>query len=151
MSHAVNSGIQDNMSFQQCLELPRAIATIDGNPVKGNKANTTKVYEKRYDKANPSIMTTSLPEWAPETVVMEGMFLININPWSTHKNMGNLLISFLSNISYLITETQPLVKYTYYLITQIFNRPVLSTLRDSTETRQTAYQMITTAVNSPQI
>ena len=35
-------------SFQQCIELPRAIATSDGHPVKGATANSTKVYEKSY-------------------------------------------------------------------------------------------------------
>ena len=29
--------------YQQCIELPRAIASTDGNPTKGSKANTTSV------------------------------------------------------------------------------------------------------------
>ena len=74
--------------YQQCLELPRAIATSAGNPVKGAKANTTKVYEKRYEQASPPVFRTSVPPgWIPATVVMEGMFLINITPWSAHKCM----------------------------------------------------------------
>ena len=76
--------------FQQCIELPRAIATSDGNPVKGTKANSTKVYENRYEHAHPPIMRSSLPSgWIPTSVIMEGMFLINITPWSAHKCIGD--------------------------------------------------------------
>ena len=78
------------MSYQQCIELPRAIATIDGKPVKGSKSNTTKCYEKIYEQVIPSIISTSLRDgWIPDTVVMEGMFLINITPWSAHKTIGD--------------------------------------------------------------
>ena len=77
-------------SYQQCIELPRAIATTDGNPVKETKANTTKFFEKRYQQVTPPIITTSLQSgWIPDVVVMEGMFLINIRPWSAHKTMGD--------------------------------------------------------------
>ena len=67
-------------AHQQCIELPRAIATSDGHQVKGTKANSTKVHEKRYEHASPPIIKTSIPPgWIPST---EGMFLINITPWS---------------------------------------------------------------------
>ena len=90
VSFSVTTGIQDPMNFQQCIELPRAIATTDGKPVKGAKSNTTKWFEHRYEKASVPIITTSLPpEWTPDSVVMEGMFLININPWSAHKTIGD--------------------------------------------------------------
>jgi len=78
------------MSYQQCIELPRAIATPDGKPIKGAKANITKVYEKRYENATPLIITATLPDgWSPDAVFEEGMFLINIIPWSFHKTMGD--------------------------------------------------------------
>ena len=88
VSFSVTTGIQDNMSYRQCIELPRAIATVEGKPVKGAKSNTTKWYEKRYHNVTPSVMTTTLP-WNPDSVIMEGMFLINITPWSAHKTMGD--------------------------------------------------------------
>lgn len=76
-------------AYQQCIELPRAIATSNGQPMKGTKSNTTKVYEKRYEHAFPPIIHTTFPTgWNPDTVITEGMFLINIKPWSAHKNMG---------------------------------------------------------------
>ena len=57
--------------------------------MKGTKANTTHVYNKRYE-CTPPIITTSFPQgWVPSTVVMEGMFLINISPWSAHTNFGD--------------------------------------------------------------
>ena len=76
------------MSYIQCIELPRAIATIEGKPVNGAKSNTTKWYEKRYHKVTPSIITTTLP-WKPDSVITERMFLINITPWSAHRTMGD--------------------------------------------------------------
>ena len=78
------------MNYEQCLELPRAIATSDGTPMKGSKSNTTNVLQKRYEKAANAIFSTSLkPSWVPHAVIMEGMFLINITPWSAHQNMGD--------------------------------------------------------------
>ena len=48
-------------AFQQCIELPRAIATSSGQPVKGVKSNITKVYQKRYENASPRIFHTCFP------------------------------------------------------------------------------------------
>ena len=62
---------------------------LQANQLKALKANSTKAYEKRYEHASPPVIRTTLPpEWIPTTVVMEGMFLINITPWSAHKSMG---------------------------------------------------------------
>ncbi len=77
------------MSFKQCIELPRAIATTYGNPVKGAKSNTTKWYEQQYEHSTPKIITMSLmSEWIPESIVMKGMFSINICPRSTHRTIS---------------------------------------------------------------
>ena len=56
VSFAVTTGFQDNISYQQCIELPRAIATPDGKPIKGAKAKITKVYKKRYENATPKYL-----------------------------------------------------------------------------------------------
>ena len=79
------------MTYRQCIELPRAIATIDGKLIKGAKANSTKVYEKRYyEHATPPIVSTTLKAgWSPDAVITDGMFLINITPWSSHKTLGD--------------------------------------------------------------
>ena len=76
------------MSYQQCIELPRAIATVEDKPLKGAKSNTTKFYEKRYEKLDPPIISTTVRDgWTPDTVMIEGMFLINITPWTAHKTI----------------------------------------------------------------
>lgn len=48
-------------------KLPRAIATVDGKPIKGSKANTTKCYQRRYSKANLPLISTSLPNGWTDT------------------------------------------------------------------------------------
>ena len=69
---------------QQYLELPRAICDPIGNPNKRQKSYTTKWLEKRYT----SIVSNMLPNmWVAHVVVLEGMFIINTSPLSTHKNM----------------------------------------------------------------
>ena len=73
-------------AYEQCIELPRAIATSDGTPIKGTKSSTTNCLEKRYRHSTPPVILTSLQSnW---TVIMEGMFLINIKPWIAHTNLG---------------------------------------------------------------
>ena len=72
------------------MELPRAIANTDGTPTKEAKSNTTNIFQKRYEKADPPIIVPSLkPGWILHVVIMEGMFLINITPWSAHQNIGD--------------------------------------------------------------
>ena len=53
--------------------------------MKGSKANATAVYEKHYREA--VILTSLLHGWAPHTVIVEGMFLINILPWAGHTTL----------------------------------------------------------------
>lgn len=87
--YATSAGTNIQNAYKQCIALPRVIATSDGQPMKGNKSNTTKVLEKRYENASPQIISTSLSTgWIPDTTVIEGMFLINIHPWSAHSNIG---------------------------------------------------------------
>ena len=46
VEYASKLGLPIKNTYEQCIELPRAIATIDALPVKGSKANATAVYEK---------------------------------------------------------------------------------------------------------
>ena len=56
--------------------------------MKGSKANTTTVYEKHYREATEMVILTSLPHgWAPDTVIVEGIFLKNIQPWAGHTTL----------------------------------------------------------------
>ena len=69
---------------QQYLELPCALCTPSGEPHKGQKIYATKFYEKRY----ANVILSRFPGlWVPDTVVLEGMFLINTVPLVTHATM----------------------------------------------------------------
>ena len=69
--------------FLQFNELPRAICTSDGLPNKGQKSNALKFYQKRYDTVITCIYP---PLWEPDTIILEGMFLINSSPlYGQHK------------------------------------------------------------------
>lgn len=90
MAFADSTGAQVHRGYQQIIELPRTLATTDGNPNKGPKAISTKVYEKRYVNLSPPIIHSSTPTgWVPTSVILEGMFLINITPWNAHKSFAD--------------------------------------------------------------
>ena len=44
----------------------------------------TKSLVTRYKSSEPQVFT-STPPWIPQCTIMEGMFLININPLGSHK------------------------------------------------------------------
>ena len=74
---------------QQYLELPRALCTPSGEPYKGQKSYATKFYEKRYS----DVILSRFPGlWVPDTVVLEGMFLINTAPLVTHATMRDYAV-----------------------------------------------------------
>lgn len=81
--YATSIGMNIQNAYEQCIELPRAIATSDGQPMKDNKSNTTKVHEN----ASPQIISTSLQTG---TTVIEGMFLINIQCTHQHRRVRRL-------------------------------------------------------------
>lgn len=90
VAYASKMGLPMSNTYEQCIELPRAIATAKGNLIKGTKANATKVYAKRYKQALEQIIRTSYPPgWVPDVVIVEGMFLINISPWGGHSTMSD--------------------------------------------------------------
>lgn len=70
--------------FASISSLPRALIGKDGLPYKANKSKTTSYLERRY-KDLP-VIRKSLP-WAPTTVILEGMFLIQTTPLPENENM----------------------------------------------------------------
>ncbi len=81
MAYNARVGATENLTGEQYLELPRAICDPNGTPHKGQKSYTTKWLEKR-------IILNNMPSgWKPNTVVLEGMFLINVTPLGTHSTM----------------------------------------------------------------
>lgn len=80
-----HSNKREMREAEQFLELPRAIATKDGIPHKGQKISITKFYEKRYEDA----LLVQFPSgWVPHSVILKGMFLINATPIRMHSQMA---------------------------------------------------------------
>ena len=79
VAFAHNTSTHIQHTHQQCIELPRALATSDGSPTKGTKANSTKVYEKRCESVSPPIFRTSLPQtWTPDALIKKSKRLLCI-------------------------------------------------------------------------
>ena len=84
------TGTPVNILGEQYIELPLAIATNEGEPVKGQKSYMTKAIQNRYQTASPPITSNSLPiGWVPECCILEGMFLINTTPLGSHKTFND--------------------------------------------------------------
>lgn len=77
-----------DITAEQFIELPRAIADSRGYPHKGQKHFATK-FSEQDTKANPPVITDFLPySWVPQVVILEGMFLINTVALGFHRNRG---------------------------------------------------------------
>lgn len=72
----------------QYIEHPRAQCDTEGQPLKGQKSVVTKYYTARY--SSESLIIHSFPcNWQPESVIIEGMFLIHTKPLSSHATMND--------------------------------------------------------------
>lgn len=71
-------------TIEQFIPLPRAIANPDSSMYhQDSKSNATRAFKKRY--MEESVFSPTLPEnWAPEVVILEGMFIINAAPIRSH-------------------------------------------------------------------
>ena len=75
---------------EQLLELPLALCDHMGHPNKGQKSYTTKALQKRYEATTPPVFYNQLPPgWRTECCILEGMFLININPLGSQATFGD--------------------------------------------------------------
>ena len=69
-------------TLEQFLELPQALADNEGKPHKGTKSSTTKFFSARYGER---VILQSFPSgWVPDSVILEGMFMINTTPLRIH-------------------------------------------------------------------
>ena len=76
IAHANRTGTKPDVIGEQYIEFPRALCTTDGLPVKGQKSITTHFYQARYKDVG--LITHTLPtNWIADSVILEGMFLIN--------------------------------------------------------------------------
>ena len=93
-------------------ELPRALCTSDGLPNKGQKSNVSKFYQRRY---NTVITCIYPPLWKPDTILLEGMFLINSSPlYGQHKTFTDYAI-FLVKRRIVLHLSKPSVKEVHVL------------------------------------
>ena len=68
--------------FGPIQSVPRALMGANGLPYKSNKSSTTTYLQNRYN--NPPAIINTLPGgWVPDTVILEGMFLIQTPPLPT--------------------------------------------------------------------
>ncbi len=75
-----------DMVYGQISPIPRALVDYKGFPYKSTKCSTTHYLQKRYHSANV-IINTLPPQWTPDTVILEGMFMIQTPPIATMSNM----------------------------------------------------------------
>ncbi len=94
IAYANKIGKNPDIIGQQYIEYPRAICTTDGLPVKGQKSIATNFFQARYK--NTTLISHTLPtNWIPDSVILEGMFLIHTKPLHSNKVMkdyGNFIM-----------------------------------------------------------
>ena len=66
---------------------PRAICDVDGNPHKGSKSTWTTRIESRYGNQLPLLLNHLPPQWFPQVVLIDGMFIINTTPLRKNKSL----------------------------------------------------------------
>ena len=96
IAFANKTGTTHDVIGQQYIEFPQALCETNGLPVKRQKSIATKFYQARY-KDSELITHSFSSNWTPDTVILEGMFLINTKPLHFHKIMtlsdyGNFLL-----------------------------------------------------------
>ncbi|CAC5421245.1 unnamed protein product [Mytilus coruscus] len=104
-------------NLDQFISLPRAISDASGLPVKVTKSNALKVLKSTYKDA----FLTSLPvtdDAVQSTVILEGMFLINTIPLSSHR-------TFIDYAEFLFTRwiVKSHIQFKAQVIHVVFDHP----------------------------
>ena len=73
------------MLYGQVSPIPRALVDDNGLPFKSSKSNTTNFLQKRYSSA--SVIVDVPPQWIPDCVILEGMFMVQTPAIPTMSNM----------------------------------------------------------------
>ena len=90
MQYSKKTGRPIDKPGEQLLEYPVALCDHDGKLLKGQKSYTTNSLEARYKTSQPPVFTAALPTgWRPQCSLIEGMFLINTTPLSSHKTISD--------------------------------------------------------------
>ena len=88
--------------LDQFSTLPRAISDANGIPEKGQKSAVSQIFKSLYKEAFVSVLPDSKNENACTAVIIEGMFIINTSPLSTHKTFDDYAV-FISEMGYKIS------------------------------------------------
>ena len=75
--------------LDQFSTLPRAISDANGIPEKGQKSAASQIFKSLYKEAFVSVLPDSKNENTCTAVIIEGMFIINTSPLSTHKTFDD--------------------------------------------------------------
>ena len=87
IAYANKMGTKPDVIGEQYIEFPRALCDVNGLPIKGQKSVATKIYQARYKESD--LITHNIPDyWIPETVILEGMFIINTKPLHSQQIMA---------------------------------------------------------------
>ena len=87
IAFANKTGTMPDVIGEQYIEQPRALCNENSVPLNGQKSSVTKFYQSRY-KGSTLITRTQNSEWVPDSVIIEGMFIINTKPLTSHKTMA---------------------------------------------------------------
>ena len=81
-----NEAINPDILFGPLSTVPQALSDGNGMPYKSAKSQTTGYLEKRYSNM-PVVLSSLSSEWVPDSVILEGMFLIQTHPLPTMRNL----------------------------------------------------------------
>lgn len=77
IAYANKMGTKPDVVGEQYIEFPRALCDVNGLPIKCQKSVATK------------FLSGKISEFVPETVILEGMFIINTKPLHSQKIMAH--------------------------------------------------------------
>lgn len=87
IAYAIKTGTNPDAIGEQYIDLPRALCDLDNLPTKGQKSMATHFYQARYK--GTELIAHSFPEnWTADSIILEGMFLINTKPLPIHKTLA---------------------------------------------------------------
>ena len=118
---------------------PCALSDPNGLPHKGNKSKATDFFETRYKRFDV-IVSTFPSGWIPDSVILEGMFLIQTAPppgVSTFEQYTDMLLSRFITLIYVLVPWQ----CTFFLMAPLIQLSLQKKLNDKKGI--TYYQSIT--------
>ena len=106
---------------------------MDGTPHKGNKSKWSEKLKAHYNNTSAFM---SVLEWVPEVVIIDSMFMININPLRQHKTLNQYadLLFRQYAIYHIIVVVHR--QYILYLTIQLQETSIPKTLNTKEDTKK---------------